>query len=94
MPGSRKPRDPGHPALYKDSLTSSEIISLTQNEILEKGIEVAGARTGFKYFVRSVTGVPMSVTAKALGALGAFLTAKDAIQALNGSVKAYQDCIQ
>ena len=81
-------------ALYNDSLTSSEIVSLTQNELLEKGVEVAGASTGFKYFVRSVTGVPMSVTAKALGFVGAVLTAKDVIQSLNASIQAYQGCIQ
>jgi RHS repeat-associated protein len=81
-------------ALYKDSLTSSEILSLTQNELLEKGVEVAGASTGFKYFVRSVTGVPMSVTAKFAGWLGIGLTVKDAVQSVNKSIQAYQECMQ
>jgi RHS repeat-associated protein len=81
-------------ALYKDSLTSSDLISLTQNELLEKGVEVAGASTGFKYFVRSVTGVPMSVTAKFAGWLGIALTAKDVIQSVNASIQAYQGCMQ
>lgn len=75
------------------NLRASAITDFAATQGVDKVLEVAGASTAFKSWLRSATGIPMSTTAKLAGRISLALTAIDALKTLNDSINEYQACM-
>jgi hypothetical protein len=85
---------PGGHVLFGGDYRPSTVGGAAAGVAVDRAIDIGAKTTSFLYGVRSLTGIPMSVTSKLLSGASLLLTAKSVNDAVNAMQKEYRACME